>query len=253
MALSAPSPPLFALWGFPRLQGESFQTPQGPVPSLAPDSLSPSLTCPRQGPRPVGWQRGRAGSRLLNWARAGQIQGSWLQKPGPAPPKSLLSHRTLFPSSDQTQGLHGTVMGMGLWDQAWGSLAPPGLLASSQLTYLPPYPSLRPLPGQTEPHLLHQSLRATRRGTESTGLAILAPEPCVKPGRVRNCNWRAATPCFLCAHQESSSRHFPGDPVVKTLHSQCRGMDSTPGQWTKIHHAAWCGLKKEWKITHNLF
>ena len=91
--------------------------------------------------------------------------------PGPAPPKSLLSRRTLFPSSDQTQGLHGTVMGMGFWDQAWGSLAPPGLPASSQLTYLPPSPSLRPLPGQTEPHLLHQSAEGhtTRHGKHRAG------------------------------------------------------------------------------------
>ena len=77
--------------------------------------------------------------------------------PGPAPPKSLSSHRTLLPSSDQMQGLHGTVTGMGLGGQALGPLAPPGLPASSQLTYLPPSPSLRPLSGQTEPHLPHQS------------------------------------------------------------------------------------------------
>lgn len=48
MALPALSPLLFALKGFPRLQGVSFQTAQGPVSDLAPDyfplSFSPSLT-----------------------------------------------------------------------------------------------------------------------------------------------------------------------------------------------------------------
>ena len=34
---------------------------------------------------------------------------------------------------------------------------------------------------------------------------------------------------------------FPGGPVVKTLHLQCRGAGSIPGQGTKIPHAAQCG------------
>lgn len=48
MALPALSPLLFALQGFPRLQGVSFQTALGPVSDLDPDyfppSFSPSLT-----------------------------------------------------------------------------------------------------------------------------------------------------------------------------------------------------------------
>ena len=38
---------------------------------------------------------------------------------------------------------------------------------------------------------------------------------------------------------------LPGGPVVMTLHSQCRGMDLTPGQGTKISHAAQCSQGKK--------
>lgn len=44
MALPALSPLLFALQGFPRLYGGSFQTVQGPVLDLGPDSFPPSLS-----------------------------------------------------------------------------------------------------------------------------------------------------------------------------------------------------------------
>ena len=30
-------------------------------------------------------------------------------------------------------------------------------------------------------------------------------------------------------------RYFPGSPLAKTLHSQCRGLDSVPGQGTRFH------------------
>ena len=36
---------------------------------------------------------------------------------------------------------------------------------------------------------------------------------------------------------------FPGGPVVKTPHSQCRGL--IPAQRTRIPHAMWCGQKTE--------
>jgi hypothetical protein len=44
MTLPALSPLLFALQGFPRLQGVSFQTAQGPVSDLGPDSFPPSFS-----------------------------------------------------------------------------------------------------------------------------------------------------------------------------------------------------------------
>ena len=34
-------------------------------------------------------------------------------------------------------------------------------------------------------------------------------------------------------------REFPGGPVVKALHSECRGTSSVPGWRTKIPHVAW--------------
>ena len=37
--------------------------------------------------------------------------------------------------------------------------------------------------------------------------------------------------------KEDVPRDFSGSPVVKTLHSQCRGMGLIPGQGTKILHA----------------
>ena len=37
---------------------------------------------------------------------------------------------------------------------------------------------------------------------------------------------------------------FPGSPVVKTLHFQCRGHVSIPGQGMKIPQAAQCVSKK---------
>ena len=38
-----------------------------------------------------------------------------------------------------------------------------------------------------------------------------------------------------------SPRDFPGDPVIKTQHFQCRGTGSNPGWGTKILQAAWNG------------
>ena len=38
---------------------------------------------------------------------------------------------------------------------------------------------------------------------------------------------------------------FPGGPVVKTPHSQCRGAGLIPGQGTKIPHASQRGQKKK--------
>ena len=40
------------------------------------------------------------------------------------------------------------------------------------------------------------------------------------------------------------SRDFPGGPVVKMPHSQCRGMGWIPRQGTKISYSAWSGQKK---------
>ena len=48
----------------------------------------------------------------------------------------------------------------------------------------------------------------------------------------------------LKCNYRSHSRHLPGSPVVKTPHSQYRGMGPTPGQGTKILHATWCDQKK---------
>ena len=50
------------------------------------------------------------------------------------------------------------------------------------------------------------------------------------------------------------SSDFSGNPVVKTLHFQCRGAGSTPGWGTKIPHAVWCGQKRKKKeiLPHSL-
>ena len=47
--------------------------------------------------------------------------------------------------------------------------------------------------------------------------------------------------------QEAEPRGFPGGPVVKTPHFQCKGMGSISGQGTKIPHAMWQGqsIKKK--------
>ena len=42
-------------------------------------------------------------------------------------------------------------------------------------------------------------------------------------------------------------RDFLGGPVVKTLHSQCRGTGSIPGEGIKIPQASWCGLRERKK------
>ena len=49
--------------------------------------------------------------------------------------------------------------------------------------------------------------------------------------------------------QEAEPRDFPGGPVVKTPHFQCKGMGSISGQGTKIPHAMWQGqsIKKKKK------
>ena len=41
--------------------------------------------------------------------------------------------------------------------------------------------------------------------------------------------------------------NFPGGPVVKTLHFQCRGTGSIPGPGTKILQAMQQGQKKKGK------
>ena len=43
--------------------------------------------------------------------------------------------------------------------------------------------------------------------------------------------------------------NFPGSPVVKILHFQYRGMNSVPGQKTKIPHAAWPQAPQKKKTT----
>ena len=45
-----------------------------------------------------------------------------------------------------------------------------------------------------------------------------------------------------------SSRDFPGGPVVKTPHFQCRGYALIPGWGTKVPHAAWCNQKNKNKL-----
>ena len=52
--------------------------------------------------------------------------------------------------------------------------------------------------------------------------------------------------------QRVKSRDFPGSPVVKTLHSQCRGTGLIPGPGTKTRHAGTKNtpkqkVKSEWK------
>ena len=44
--------------------------------------------------------------------------------------------------------------------------------------------------------------------------------------------------------KRASLRNFPGNPVVKALHFQCRGAGLITGQRTKIPHARWHGQKK---------
>ena len=45
--------------------------------------------------------------------------------------------------------------------------------------------------------------------------------------------------------EKAHLRDFPGNPVVKTPHFQCRGMGSIPGWGTKISHAVRVGKKKK--------
>ena len=44
---------------------------------------------------------------------------------------------------------------------------------------------------------------------------------------------------------------FPGGPVVKTPHFQCRDTGSSPDQGTKIPHAVQCGQKLKKKNGNN--
>ena len=41
------------------------------------------------------------------------------------------------------------------------------------------------------------------------------------------------------------SGDFPGSPMVKTPHFQCRSVGSISGRGTKIPHAAWHSQKKK--------
>ena len=43
--------------------------------------------------------------------------------------------------------------------------------------------------------------------------------------------------------QKNGTGDFSGDPVDKTLHSQCRGLVLILGQGTKIPHTTWHNLK----------
>ena len=47
------------------------------------------------------------------------------------------------------------------------------------------------------------------------------------------------------SNSKAKRRKFPGGPVVKTPHICAGGMGATPGQGTKIPHAAWHGKKKK--------
>ena len=56
------------------------------------------------------------------------------------------------------------------------------------------------------------------------------------------------TPCLVqCLSQEAVIWNFPGGPVIKTPHFQCRGMGSIPGWGTKIPRASAARPKKKKK------
>ena len=45
--------------------------------------------------------------------------------------------------------------------------------------------------------------------------------------------------------QEGSAQDVPSSPVVRTPHSHCQGLGSTPGQGTKTPQAAWHGQRPQ--------
>ena len=59
------------------------------------------------------------------------------------------------------------------------------------------------------------------------------------------------TPERVCS--KTLFRDFPGGPVVKSLHSQCRGHEFNPGWGTKIPHATPRGQKNNNKTLFSIF
>ena len=50
----------------------------------------------------------------------------------------------------------------------------------------------------------------------------------------------------------TSNRDFPGGPLIKTLHFQCRDMGLIPGPGKKIPHTMCCVVKKKKKKKTNI-
>ena len=56
---------------------------------------------------------------------------------------------------------------------------------------------------------------------------------------------------IVCGLKEHTFRDFPGGPVAKTLHSQCRGPRFDPWSGNNIPHATSKGLHAATKTQHS--
>ena len=57
------------------------------------------------------------------------------------------------------------------------------------------------------------------------------------------CKYKAIISRITGSYQKGEGGDFPGGPVVKAPHSQCRGHTFDSWSGTKILHAAWRGQK----------